>query len=154
VKAYDEVWRTFSWKEHLLLELPYPHQAPYVSGDTLVLPVHEMKGVIRSFIMQSIPSPLRGVSGRQWQIDFDFFVEPFAIDATQDLLVAVPRHDSKKLVSSLVIFSSCASAHESHRIAYFCSRSLLVNHTPFQPTVVSFIWSLHDALFSGIANLK
>jgi hypothetical protein len=101
VKAYDEAWRTFSWSEHLILELPYPHEAPYVSGDTLVLPVHKMRGVIRSFIMQSIPSPLRGVSGRQWRINFDFFVDPFVIDATQDLLVAVPRHDSKKLVFSL-----------------------------------------------------
>jgi len=101
VKAYDEAWRTFSWTEHLILDLPDPHQAPYVSGDTLVLPVHEMRGVIRSFIMQSIPSPLRGVSGRQWRIDFDFFAEPFVIDATQDLLVAVPRHDSEKFVSSL-----------------------------------------------------
>jgi len=101
VKAYNEAWRTFSWSEHLILELPYPHEAPYVSGDTLVLPIHEMRGMIRSFIMQTIPSPLRGVSGRQWQIDFDFFVEPFVIDATQDLLVAVPRHDSEKLVSSL-----------------------------------------------------
>ncbi|KAF8502819.1 hypothetical protein F5888DRAFT_1120008 [Russula emetica] len=97
VKAYDEAWRTFSWSEHLILELPYPHQAPYVSGDTLVLPVHEMEGVIRSFIMQSIPSPLRGVSGRQWRIDFDFSVEPFVIDATQDLLVAVLGHDSKNI---------------------------------------------------------
>ncbi len=103
MKTYDEAWRTFSWGEHLILELPYPHQAPYVSGDTLVLPVHEMKGVIRSFIMQSIPSPLRGVSGRQWQINLDFFVDSFAIDATQDMLVAVPRHDSKKLVSSLYV---------------------------------------------------
>ena len=101
VKAYDEAWRTFSWSEHLMLDLPYPHEAPYVSGDTLVLPIHETRGVIRSFIMQSIPSPLRGVSGRQWRIDLDFFAEPFVIDATQDLLVGVPRHDSEKLVSPL-----------------------------------------------------
>src|SRR5258708_378390 len=105
VKAYDEAWRTFSWSRHLTLDLPYPHQAPYVSGDTLVLPVHdpEMKGVIRSFIMQSIPSPLRGVPGRQWRIDFDFFVKLFVMDATQDLLVVLPRHDTKKSVSSLSI---------------------------------------------------
>jgi hypothetical protein len=51
--------------------------------------------------MQSNPLPLRGVSGWQWRIDFDFFVELFVIDATQDLLVAVPRRDSNKLVSSL-----------------------------------------------------
>jgi hypothetical protein len=101
VEAYDEAWRTFCWSEHLTLELPYPHQAPYVSGDTLVLPVHEMRGVIRSFIMQSIPSPLRGVTGRQWRIELDFFVELFVIDATQDLLVGVPRDDRRKLVPSL-----------------------------------------------------
>jgi len=101
VEAYDKAWRTFSWSKHIVLELPYPHQAPYVSGDTLVLPIHGMKGDIRSFVMQSIPSPLRGVPGRQWQIDFDFFVDPFVIDATQDLLVVVPRHDNKKLVSSV-----------------------------------------------------
>jgi hypothetical protein len=100
VEAYDEAWRTFSWKEHIVLELPYPHQAPYVSGDTLVLPIHGMKGDIRSFLMQSIPSPLRGVQGKQWQIDFDFFVDPFVIDAPQDLLVVVPRHETKKSVSS------------------------------------------------------
>lgn len=153
MKAYDEAWRTFSWSEHLVLELPYPHQAPYVSGDTLVLPVHEMKGVIRSFIMQSIPSPLRGVPGRQWRIDFDFFVEPFVIDAMQDLLVGVPRDDRKKSVFSLPL-SSVTSTHGSHRIEYFCLRSLLVNHTPFQPTEVSFIWSPHDALLWGTANMK
>jgi hypothetical protein len=100
MKAYDEAWRTFSWSRHLTLDLPYPHQAPYVSGDTLVLPVHEMEGVIKSFIMQSIPSPLRGVPGRQWRIDFDFFVLLFVMDATQDLFVVLPRHDAKS-VSSL-----------------------------------------------------
>jgi hypothetical protein len=113
VKAYDEAWRTFSWSEYFILELPYPHEAPYVSGDTLVLPVHEMRGVIRSFIMHSISSPLRGVSGRQWRIDFDFFVEPFAIDATQDLLMAVPRHDSKKLVVLVTLFLMCVCSRVS-----------------------------------------
>jgi hypothetical protein len=100
LEAYDEAWRTFSWRDHLMLELPFPHQAPYVSGDTLVLPVYGMSGMIRSFVMQSIPSPLRGTRGRQWQIDFDFSVDPFIIDATQDLLVVVPSHDTQKLVSS------------------------------------------------------
>lgn len=97
VKAYDEAWRTFSWSEHLVLELPYPHQAPYVFGNTLVLPIHETRRMIRSFIMQSIPSPLRGASGRQWRIEFDFFVDPFVIDATQDLLVVVPKHDTRNI---------------------------------------------------------
>jgi len=72
-----------------------------------------MRGVIRSFIMHSISSPLRGVSGRQWRIDFDFFVEPFAIDATQDLLMAVPRHDSKKLVVLVILFLMCVCSRVS-----------------------------------------
>jgi len=32
VEAYEEAWRTFSWSEHLTLDLPPPHEAPYVSG--------------------------------------------------------------------------------------------------------------------------
>lgn len=100
LETYDEAWRTFSWRDHLILELPFPHIAPYVSGDTLVLPIYGMSRMIRSFVMQSIPSPLRGIRGRQWRIEFDFFVDHFIIDATQDLLVVVPRHDTQKLVSS------------------------------------------------------
>ena len=103
VEAYDEAWRTFSWRDYLMIELPFPHQAPYVSGDTLVLPIYGMSRLISSFVMQSIPSPLRGVQGRQWQIDFDFFVDPFIIDATQDLLIVVPRHDTQKSVYSVFL---------------------------------------------------
>ena len=111
-----------------------------------------MRGVIRSFIMQSIPSSLRGVSGRQWRIDLDFFVEPFVIDATQDLLVGVPRHDSKELVFSLPF----PRLHllGSRRIEYFCLRFLLVNRTPFQPTRVYFVWNLRDAILWATANTK
>ena len=68
--------------------------------------------------MQSIPSSLRGVSGRQWRIDLDFFVEPFVIDATQDLLVGVPRHDSKELVFSLP-FPRLRSRFSTYRIFLF-----------------------------------
>lgn len=113
VEAYDEAWRTFSWRDYIVLELPYPYQAPYVSGDTLLLPVHGVRGVVMSFVMQSIPSPLRGVPGRQWQIDFDFFVDPFVIDATQDLLAAVPRHDAQRLVVPV----SLPHAHCAHGLA-------------------------------------
>ena len=113
VEAYDEAWRTFAWRDYIVVELPYPYQAPYVSGDTLLLPVQGMRGVVMSFVMQSIPSPLRGVPGRQWQIDFDYFVDPFVIDATQDLLAVVPRHDAKRLVVP-VSSPSCALCSWAH----------------------------------------
>jgi len=32
VEAYKEGWRTFSWSEHLTLDLPPLHYAPYISG--------------------------------------------------------------------------------------------------------------------------
>ena len=127
VEAYDEAWRTFSWRDYLMIELPFPHQAPYVSGDTLVLPNYGMSRLISSFVMQSIPSPLRGVQGRQWQIDFDFFVDPFIIDATQDLLIVVPRHDTQKSVYS--VFLPRAPAHV-FSIQCICVRAVYWSATP------------------------
>ena len=131
VEAYEEAWRTFSWSKHLTLELPPPHEAPYVSGGTLVLPVCDMgEAVIRSFVVQLIPSPLRGVPERRWQIDFDFVVCCFVIDATQDLLVVVPRHDAATLMSSLLSHEhiltmtlmqrTCARAVDRSAACAFC----------------------------------
>jgi hypothetical protein len=97
VEAYEEAWRTFSWSKHLTLDLPFPHEAPYVSGGTLVLPIGEIRDAVRSFVVQSIPSLLRGVPERpRWRIDFNFVIMCFVIDATQDVLAVVPtrRHDS------------------------------------------------------------
>jgi hypothetical protein len=153
VEAYDEAWHTFSWRDYIVLELPYPYEAPYVSGDTLLLPVHGMRGVVMSFVMQSIPSPLRGVPGRQWQIDFDYFVDPFVIDATQDLLAVVPRHDAKRLVVP-VSSPSCALCSWAHPTVYFCLRYLLVSHIPIPPTAGCFISNLPDAPLWGIASMK
>jgi len=48
--------------------------------------------------VQTIPSQLRGVPGQQWQVDFDFFVESFIIDATQDLLAVVAKHDPQNVL--------------------------------------------------------
>jgi hypothetical protein len=93
VEAYEEAWRTFSWSEHLTLDIPPPHYTPYISGGALVLPIYEIGGAVRSFFVQSIPSPLRGVPERHWRIDFDFVVRCFILDGTQDLLAVVPRHD-------------------------------------------------------------
>ncbi|KAH9991077.1 hypothetical protein BJV77DRAFT_1009875 [Russula vinacea] len=95
LEDYDEAWRTFSWSQYLVLDLR-TFEAPYVSGNTLV--IRETRDLTRSFIMQSIPSRLRGVPGRQWRIDFDFWVQIFVLDATQDLLVVVPNHDPNNVL--------------------------------------------------------
>jgi hypothetical protein len=127
VDDYDEAWRTFSWSQYLVLDLP-SFEAPYISGNTLV--IRETKEVIRSFIMQSIPSRLRGVPGWQWRVDFDFCVEIFVLDATQDLLVVVPSHNPNKLVSLVSL------SHEhllTGHAVYVFTNCLLVRHTPFPP---------------------
>lgn len=108
VESYEEAWRTFSWSRHLTLDLPPPHEAPYVSGGFLVMPVREgdVEGAIRSFLVQSIPSPLRGVPERGWQIDFDFVIKCFVIDATQDVLAVIPVRDPTRSVSFFLLLIS------------------------------------------------
>jgi hypothetical protein len=154
VNAYDEAWRTFSWSEHLTLELPYPHEAPHVSGGTLVLPVNEAGGALRSFVVQSVPSPLRGIPGRQWRIDLDFVVEPFVVDAAQDLLAVVPVHDTQTFVPTRCLSVCTCVLTVSHRAACSCVRSLRVNHTPFLPMGESFVWKLAATPLWGIANTR
>ena len=56
INPYEEAWRTFSWCEHLTLDLPPLHEVSCVSGESLVLPVYEVGGELRSFVVQSIPS--------------------------------------------------------------------------------------------------
>jgi hypothetical protein len=118
LKAHEEAWRTFSWSKHLALDLPYSPIAPCVSGGTLVLPVYHGRTGVRSFVVQSIPSPLRGVPDRHWQMELDFFVGPFIVDAAQDLLAVVPTHDVKRSVNSFTVSLSLLSLH-------ICSRELL-----------------------------
>ena len=65
VEVLEEVWRMFSWSEHLTLELPPLHEAPCVSGGALVLPIYEVRrGEVMYFVVQSIPSPPRGTPER------------------------------------------------------------------------------------------
>ena len=71
LKAHEEAWHTFSWTEHLTLDIHYSHSHPYVSAGTLVLPNRGNQGV-KLFVVHSIPSPLRGVPGRRWQIELGF----------------------------------------------------------------------------------
>ena len=132
VESYDEAWRALSWSEHLTLDLPHPHLAPYVSGGSLVLAIRDniAEGLVRSFIVQSVPSPLRGVAGQQWQVDFDFFVKPFIIDATQDLLAVVPLHDPKKSLCSISL------THLLTRCFFFLQRARM--HSVDGPATPAF----------------
>jgi len=134
VERYEEAWRTLSWSEHLTLDLPSPHLAPRVSCGSLVLPIYDNNSV-RSFIVQSIPSRLRGVPGQRWQVDLDFSVKHYITDATQDLLAVVPPHDREMSLRYLSLpylltrfFAACS-----------CALYRQVSHTRFPPMVGSSI---------------
>jgi hypothetical protein len=155
VEAYEEAWRTFSWSEHLTLEFSVPSEAPYVSGGTVILPIYNgFEEGLRTLVVQSIPSPLRGIPGRRWQIDFDFFVKHFTIDATQDLLVVAPRHDTSTLMSSF--FLSRAYTHDVffYHAAYLCAHCRPVGRMPFLPMREFSVWELLTTLRRAIANTR
>ncbi|KAI0264989.1 hypothetical protein BC834DRAFT_970540 [Gloeopeniophorella convolvens] len=97
LKMYSEAWRMAEWTEHVTMDLPYPHEVPYVSGGMLVLPILGM-GRIKSFAVQRIPSALRGITAQHWVIELDFFVAHFMLDAAQDLLAVVPQHDTRSIL--------------------------------------------------------
>jgi len=125
----------FSWSEHLTLDLPPPYQAPYVSGGALVLHICGAGGGdVRSFFVQSIPSPPRGIPERHWRIDFDFALLCFILDATQDVLAVVPMR--------------------FYHAAYLCARCPLASHTPSLPMGESFDWKLPNTLRREIANTR
>ena len=93
-----------------------------------MLPICEVGGGdVGYFVSRSLPSPPRGIPEYHWQIDFDFVVMYFILDATQDLLAAVPRHDNTTLVLSFDL--SCAYTHELYYAAYLCALSTCQPHS-------------------------
>jgi len=125
-------------------------RAPDVSGRAPILPIHEVwGGDFRSFVVQSIPSPLRGVPERHWWIDFDLVVLCFITDATQDLSAVVPRHASTTLVRPFCL--SCAYTHQLYHAAYLCARCQLVSPRPMEE---SFVWRFPNTLQREIANTR
>jgi hypothetical protein len=156
LRAHEEAWHTFSWSEHLALDIPYPHTAPCVSGGTVVVPVYERRGV-RSFLVQTIPSPLRGVPNRRWEIELDFFVQPFILDATQDLLAVVPEHDANRLVGFFTIspyLFTYLLTRVNYPAACSCAHYLQVSHTPSLPMRGFFVWRSPDTFLWEIVSVR
>ncbi|KAI0041549.1 hypothetical protein FA95DRAFT_1548610 [Auriscalpium vulgare] len=84
LKAYDEAWQNGLWTEHT--QSPMPQN-----------PLWELYGGIsasggdRMLTFKQLPSRLRGIEAREWELTFDFVIRDFGLDASQDLLVVVER---------------------------------------------------------------
>jgi hypothetical protein len=59
----------------------------------------------KSIKFLQLPSVLRGVPSRQWQVDVDFIIRDFVMDASQDLLVLIQIVQWFVLISFLSILS-------------------------------------------------
>ena len=83
LRRYEASWKNNEWIEH--------HTIPYPQGTTW-----EFYGNVWGHTRGSdaidfvqLPSRLRGISLRQWTLEFDFDVQHFTMDPSQDLLVTV-----------------------------------------------------------------
>ena len=87
LRRYEASWKSIEWSE--LHTIPYPHGRDW-----------EFYGNIWGHIRGSdtiefvqLPSHLRGISLRQWTLGFDFEVQHFSMDPSQDLLVTLEHSD-------------------------------------------------------------
>ena len=83
LRRYEAAWKNIEWSEH--------HTIPYTPGTEWelygnVLGHTEGNDVI-DFVQ--LPSRLRGIHLRQWTLEFDFDVQHFTMDPSQDLLVTI-----------------------------------------------------------------
>ena len=152
VGAYEGAWRTFSWSEHLTLDLPPPYKVPYISAGPLRC-LSVRSGEVRSSVVLSVPSRLREIPECHCcRINFDLALLFFNIDATQDSLAVVPRHNNTTLMPPF--YPSCGYTHQLYHPADLCARCPLVSRTPSLQMGKSFFWKLPNTLQRGIANTR
>ncbi|KAI0294176.1 hypothetical protein BC826DRAFT_1104768 [Russula brevipes] len=94
--AYDEALRELKWTGYEAIDLQNMSD-PCASDGLLVFRVigHPAPPIETRLVVFQLPSALRGVRARRWNLNFDFSFSSFIIDASSDLLVlfcADPRH--------------------------------------------------------------
>jgi hypothetical protein len=83
LRTYESSWKTLDWNEHTSIPVPegnawelYGNVWAHSRGD-------------KEIVCVQLPSRLRGISMRQWTLEFDFTLRDFGIDPSQDLLVTI-----------------------------------------------------------------
>ncbi|KAI0257677.1 hypothetical protein BJV78DRAFT_1164288 [Lactifluus subvellereus] len=86
LRSYEASWKNVDWSEHTSIPLPggiwelYGNVWAHGRGDNGINCIQ-------------LPSRLRGISMRQWTLEFDFTLRDFGMDPSQDLLVTIEmRH--------------------------------------------------------------
>jgi hypothetical protein len=83
LRRYEASWRSIEWSEHYTI--PYPQGSSWEFYGNVW--GHSRGNHAIDFVQ--LPSRLRGISLRQWTLRFDFEVQDFSMDPSQDLLVTI-----------------------------------------------------------------
>ncbi|KAI0262101.1 hypothetical protein BC834DRAFT_893099 [Gloeopeniophorella convolvens] len=89
-------WRDGRWHEHLVLDSYRPAMwtAPFTSGNVITV---RNPGTQDTLLFYELASPRREIDYRHWKLTFDFRIDGFAVDASQDLIVASKPSDGHYL---------------------------------------------------------
>lgn len=109
--SHLEAWRTLSWTKQETI--------PILLGDIweLVDSVFGMADGPRSMLLRQLPSQLRCVESREWKIEFQFDVEDFSIDPSQDLLLVIERCVTPALLFSPGFYNNLQTWHDPSAVA-------------------------------------
>ena len=90
LRAYDDAWKHLRWSD--CIELPTFGEHTY---DMDISPGGILTFVSKSghkIIFVQIPSNLRGIPMRQWELSFSFVPHQYALDPSEDILVVFEWH--------------------------------------------------------------
>jgi hypothetical protein len=101
LKVYNDAWKHLRWSECVELL--------NVDKDTYVMGIYP--GGILTFksrtegkiVFVRIPSNLRGIPMRQWELSFPFIPHRYALDPSEDVLVVLQPNQSVALASDHVV---------------------------------------------------
>lgn len=104
LRQYRDAWKMLKWTSRKSLAI---HGRCWeLVGGVLGFSLPDGRG----FLFTQIPSIIRGIHGEEWQLDaFDFDIEDFTMDPSQDLLVTI---EAKAKQHVCVLF--LVSAHRTH----------------------------------------
>lgn len=92
--AHQSAWRDGKFTEAATMALS---DSIEVSGNVIVSISRDTR---RRLLVHQVPSPLRGIAAREWEVNLPFDVFHFLVDAAQDLLLVLEGAFSSCVASS------------------------------------------------------
>jgi hypothetical protein len=90
LRRYEASWKNIEWNEHKTIPLPLGGwRGVWESYGNVLACKSGTQGESIDFIQ--LPSRLCGIPMRQWLLTFNFIVQEFGVDSSQDLLVTTER---------------------------------------------------------------